>query len=97
MNGNAGSAKMNISAAPECRKSLNVEKAVSDLDMALSGLYDAVNPLADALSPLLSSACPTACGEDRKPGDSEVAERVCNNAAQIRTISDRIRDLASRL
>lgn len=79
------------------RRNLNVENAANVLDGAVADLHETVQALESHLQPLLGDdrPCEKAC--DRSRGDSEVAERLLDNADAVRGRSERIRQLIDRL
>lgn len=83
--------------APSCRRNLNVENAVNDLDGAVADLREALEALEHHIAPLLGSERPQEVGGDRTQGESDLAERILCNADRIRARSARIRELIDRL
>lgn len=79
------------------RRTLNVEAAAADVSSSVDELRDAIVALEQHLAPLLSGERPVPCETDRPDGESEVAERLRQQAALIRGSSDRVRMLIERL
>lgn len=88
---------MNAQKSNEIRRNLNVENAASELDRSVIDLHEAVEALEHHLEPLLACKSPVSAGEERRKGESELAERILSNADSISSRSARIRDLIERL